>query len=814
MDSENDRNASIRWVDWLSGFLLAVLIQVAAGRLAATQWTKNLALVQVVALLGTILGLALGKSIFKRFWVAFLGLSYGLVVIPWQLGLTMDHELRWKERLLFLLGRLEVVFRELITRKPVTDNLLFLLLMTILFWSLAVYAGYILFREGNPWKALIPGGITAFVIHSFDPLLTSRSWYLAFYLFISLLLVARSVFLNNSRQWKERHTHTPPDLGFDFSRFALALSVVLVFFAWNIPVVAQAFKPAAQIWQTASKPWLTAKDRMSFAFASLKASVGLVQNYYGDTLPLGLGNPLSDQVVIEVKGPTDSPNGANFYWEARTYGTYEGNQWLTNIKEVHDLTADSVDLNQPGAENRAITSFSFFPHAAISNLYTVPEPLWVNIPSQATMTVNQDGSVNNSAWMSKGFIFPGESYTVRSAVDNLTLEQLRNAGTGYPQWVVTQYLQLPENLTPRTRELAKSIAIGLGNPYDIAEAVTDYLRQNIVYDQSVSLPPPNQERIDWFLFDYKRGFCNYYASAEVLMLRSLGIPARLAVGYAQGEREVPPIQNQPTQAGEQSASEHQISETATYVVRQRDAHAWPEVFFPSFGWITFEPTVSQPVMFRPSAETNKAANQKPAVRDPQNTGVNPNQPNPLDQLPADKANPSTGAAAQSFWSLGNILLIILLLATIALLVVVIWQVRRGFKLVPFVNRLSQEIPVRLEVGMRRMGIRPPGFIRRWIDYQSLPSLSRSYLEINHALHRVGIKPSTQQTPSERAVSLMHAIPSAAIPTGQLLKEYETSIYSPHAADEESARKAGMDIRRKSWIAWLSRLLARFQEPVK
>ena len=398
---------NIRWGDGLSAALLIIIMQIAAGRLVATRWTEDLHLIQVIELFGTILGLALGKSNFKRFWVVFLAIAYGLILIPWQIGLTLEREIEWIDRLVNLWGRLGYVFQELLTRKPVSDNLLFLLLMAILFWSLSVYAGYILQREGNPWKVIIPGGIAALVIHSYDPLLVSRSWYIAFYLFFALLLVARMVYMRNIAKWRESHTHTPPDIGFDFTRVALVLILILVFFAWNVPVLAQTFKPAAEIWQTASRPWLTMKDRLGFMFASLRASVGLVQNFYGNTLPLGLGSSLSDQVILEVEAPTNPPNGYRFYWEARIYNTYEDSQWHTDLRTAHDLTPESVDLNQPGADIRPVVSSIFFPHVPISNLYTVPEPLWVSIPSQAYMAINTDGTVNYGALMSKGFVHPG-----------------------------------------------------------------------------------------------------------------------------------------------------------------------------------------------------------------------------------------------------------------------------------------------------------------------------------------------------------------------------------------------------------------------
>ncbi len=812
MDKPAIKNANVRWGDWLSAILLIIIMQIAAARLVATQWTKDLPLVQAVTMIGTILGLALGKSIFKRFWVVFLAMCYGIILIPWQLGLTLNVETTWLDRLGILGVRLEVVLQELLTRKPVTDNILFLLLMAMLFWSLTIYAGVVLLREANPWKVIIPAGITIFVIHSFDPLLVSRSWYLAFYLFFALLLVARLVFIKNTAVWRERHTHTPPDIGFDFSRVALVLSMILVFFAWNVPVVAETFKPAVEIWQTASRPWLKTKDRLSFMFASLRASVGLVQNFYGNSLPLGLGNPLSDRVVMEIEAPTNPPNGDRFYWEARIYDTYESNQWLSTIQTSHDLTSDSVDLNQPGADVRPVVTFTFFPHDPISNIYTVPEPLWVSLPTQAYMTTNPDGTVDFSMLMSKDFIHPGDQYTVRSAVDAETVSELKAASTSYPQWVLDEYLELPTDITPRTRELAKYIEAGLTNPYDIANAVTDYLRNNIEYNQSISQPPPNQERIDWFLFDYKQGFCNYYASAEVILLRSLGIPARMAVGFAQGEREVPPIPQLPPGVSRDVIPEP-ISETSTYVVRQKDAHAWPEVFFPGIGWVIFEPTVSQPPLFRPSGETTNL-NETQTGQDANNTqnqqGVNTNDR----QGPGENGPLANSGQITNFWSLGNILKLIVLLFALVLLWIVIWQVRRGFKVKPFLERISIDVPDQLEKGLRRLGIRPPDFLVNWVFTMRLPGLSRSYLEINHALHCIGREPAIQDTPNERTASLISGIPAASIPAKRLLAEYQTSAYSPHPADSEVAKQAGKEIRNLSWIAWFGRVLSRFQEPTR
>ena len=103
------------------------------------------------------------------------------------------------------------------------------------------------------------------------------------------------------------------------------------------------------------------------------------------------------------------------------------------------------------------------------------------------------------------------------------------------------------------------------NPYDKADAIEKLLR-TYKYNQGISAPPAGQDGVDYFLFDVKEGYCDYYASAMVVMLRSVGVPARFVVGYTPGQLKQ---QNE------------QTDEAPVYRVLERNAHAWPEVYFPS-----------------------------------------------------------------------------------------------------------------------------------------------------------------------------------------------------------------------------------------
>ena len=165
---------------------------------------------------------------------------------------------------------------------------------------------------------------------------------------------------------------------------------------------------------------------------------------------------------------------------------------------------------------------------------------------------------------------PPRRYTTVGSISVATPQMLRSAGTQYPASVADRYLQLPQDFPDTVKELAARLTAGSDNPYDKAEAIREHLVR-LPYTLDVSLPPPGEDWVEHFLFVERRGFCHNFASAMVTMLRSLGVPARLVTGMAPG---IP------------------IDEGTAFEVQTRNYHAWPEVYFPRYGWVEFEPTPS------------------------------------------------------------------------------------------------------------------------------------------------------------------------------------------------------------------------------
>lgn len=777
MEKRPDTSFRTRWWDLPSVFLLFILLTTAFTRLIVTDWTSGLVVTRYISYLAIIAGLALGYSRFSPRVAALFAIFYGVFAVPWRLGMLMGEGILWNERLISMAGRLQIIITQLAQKRAVTDSFLFLVLMGLLFWALGVYAGYSLTRYANPWRMILPTGVALVLIHSYDSFLASRAWYLVIYLFFSLILVARLVYLHNHHRWQKTNTYIPPYIGVDFIRITLAATAILLLLTWTTPALADTVPEAQDIWQKIKEPWNDLRNVLDNAFASLRSSVGIVTDYYGPSMSLGRGNRLTDSQVFTVQVPNNIPPGTRFYWRARVYDEYN-NGWTSTLLTTELVSPDTFNLvHHDTADNATgFFSFAFTVSTPIATLLTAQDTVWVSRPAKLELAYDESGRVDLASVRASPPLRAGETYNLRATLNQITVTALQNAGENYPEWVTERYLQLPTSITPRTIQLAQAIAGDKETPYDKVLAITNYLRDNIEYSETVPPLPTDQELVDWFLFDLKSGFCNYYATAEVVLLRSLGIPARLAVGYAQGE---------PVEASN------------AYVVLQRDSHAWPEVYFPGIGWVEFEPTLSQPPITRPLglAGTDNAAQPTPPVT-PLDRGDNFESPRLRELEAAEEA--AARQAANRAIGIGTIVTG-LLLALFLLFV----SIRRNKQIR---DRLPN-LPIMLEASLRRIGLQPPAFIRQWAQLARLSPISRSYQEINAALSRIGLKPAPTQTPSERVHSLEEALPPTGNPAHRLLTEYQTAIYSrDYSPNLFVAQKAGKEIRSLSYRAWLQRMV--------
>jgi hypothetical protein len=160
-------------------------------------------------------------------------------------------------------------------------------------------------------------------------------------------------------------------------------------------------------------------------------------------------------------------------------------------------------------------------------------------------------------------------YTVTSIHASLANEDRRRELSAYPVDLKSRFLQLP-SIDPKVAELAHAVTRDVGTPYGMTIAIKQHLLSSYTYSLDVG-SILSASPLEEFLFSRKTGYCEHYATAMVILLRTVGIPARLVTGFLPGEWN---------------------DFGHYYAVRQQDAHAWVEVWFPRSGWVTFDPTPS------------------------------------------------------------------------------------------------------------------------------------------------------------------------------------------------------------------------------
>jgi transglutaminase-like putative cysteine protease len=278
---------------------------------------------------------------------------------------------------------------------------------------------------------------------------------------------------------------------------------------------------------------------------------------------------LSDEIVMKVRSEEPTP------YRGVVFDEYNGKGWEISTKEedMEELRADGPRYDLAFARE---TEPAEGPTREVSQVFTVTQdssnvvfgayrPETVFFPASG-MKVDPYNSLR-----APYEIPTGSTYSVVSQVPNASPEQLRSASTSYPAGITDKYLDLPTSGLGRTRKLADELTANAANPYDAVLKMNEHLKAEYPYDLSI---PPQRQRMDaveYFLFEEQRGYCEQFSSSLAVMARSQGIPARIATGYVSGEYN--PF-------------------TGLYEVKASDAHAWVEVYFPGYGWSTFDPTPS------------------------------------------------------------------------------------------------------------------------------------------------------------------------------------------------------------------------------
>jgi len=520
---------------------------------------------------------------------------------------------------------------------PVTVQVAFM--FSFLAWIIGYFSAWSVIKKRSPWLAVTLSTIAILVSLNFQG--NDKYYFFILYIFAALIFIGIINFFKYSFRSKNSQPFSTRSGWFYWVSVALVITVVTVFVSWHTP---QVKVYAIESFSRTHNPW---REKIELYWQNFFAPVpgtvpGLAHGGHGD-LQFGGSLEITDQVVFIVE--TDESH----YWKTQIYDYYDSTGWKigetrevqvakgtggppqTNVTSVNQASYTELTYNlSPQVTTDVIPAPGELISADIPIVERTLEPLLFTIDMEdrtgdnllpediksmaeslramryffnrntrqisvrlpqgiqlidvkrennqvKSIIVSRTATDDEEAVSLASFdpMKAQKSYQIRVRVpEEISADKLMVASTDYPADIADRYLQLPADFPQRVRDLAESLTADAKNAYEKAVAIKMYLAK-IPYSLKIEAPPPDADGVDYFLFTQKSGYCVYFASAMAVMLRSTGIPARMVVGFLPGQHD---------------AEQHR------YIIRDRDYHAWTEVYFPGYGWIKFDPTPSAPAI--------------------------------------------------------------------------------------------------------------------------------------------------------------------------------------------------------------------------
>ena len=603
----------------------------------------------------------------------------------------------------------------------------FLIAVSVAVWTGAILADWSAFRVDAPLESTLPSA-TLFVLGAVlgadvDRVLLTGVWVAAV---LAFLLFRRADRLGRTSTWVgERRAHGPPALVALGAGLALAAVVVAALVGPRLP------------------------GANSEAIVSLRD--------LGDDSPgtrvtvsplVDIKSRLVDQATVEVftvRSPVRS------YWRLTSLDRFDGRIWSSNGsygKANGDLDDGVPVASEPLAFEQAYSI------SALSQIWlpAAYEPKAVEVPQdvrydEVSGTLIVDTEVPTS---------DGLTYQVASALPQHEPGALGSAAAAVPQEIADRYLPLPDDFPESIRTKAREVVAGATSGYDASLRLQNFFRDNFTYDLDVG-SGHDDRAIELFVLEVQRGYCEQFAGSFAAMARSLGIPARVAVGFTPGIA----TPEDPT----------------LYRVRGEHAHAWPEVYLGEYGWVAFEPTpgrgapLAEQYTGVPEQQVSSGGNPSTATTavSPPTTGAasasTSSVPLPsLDELDGatagDAADADDGPSALRRWltrlAVAAAVLVVVVGLYLALVLALTWWRRQR---------------------------------RRQAAADAAAQVTLAWDESVGAVRRAGVPVRAAQTQSEVATRVGTRLPTVGDPMRTLARTVERVTYAPEPPDAEVGQEA-------------------------
>ncbi len=646
------------------GILSALLYLLVAISLDAAGYVESMTLLTPVTAGALVLGLLMSFSRFDALFALshslFTGLAWILFMMTSLVGANELERIPDQGITIFQAKAYTVLIEWVnwveaaVNNAAHEDNYVFVFEIAFLIWWLTFLGIWAIFRYGYTWRAIIPAGIVLVINTYYAP--ENVLGFLVVFSLLALVLLVRTNLAEQQLRWREHQVYFSPDIPLDFMRNALFYSAVVLAIAWIAPglgrssPVRQALAPVSDRWESAMLDWNRLYEGLNRQSSQAAAT-------FGNRLELGGARSVNDSPVFQVTAPVGR------YWRAVTYDVWDGRGWQNSVDEQESYDAATA-FPVAGWTSRQVltqtirlmspTGYVMFGAPDIRQADVAVTGVVQPIPSENALSIDDNVAQEFISVYSRHRLEVGDSYTVVSNYAAITQRALLESETFYPAQITEQYLQLPEDFSPRVVELAEDLTQDEETVYEKAKAIESYLR-TFPYNDAIDAPLAGVDPVEYFLFDIQEGYCDYYTTAMITMLRSIGIPARAAAGYAEGTYD---------------------DDSGFFIITDRDAHSWVEIYFPEFGWIEFEPTAGESELNRPLGE------------ELEDSGVVPGQPedfsegNPFEEqfseqdpnlspgdFPDDEFLPDGGVATagRSSWVWAILTPLLLLLGSVLLL---------------------------------------------------------------------------------------------------------------------------------------------------
>jgi transglutaminase-like putative cysteine protease len=576
---QRTREALPGGVLWTS--LLVFFLTLAVSKSTVTaEWVSGIEVVPLVALVGAIVMGLLALTPIP--WGA--GVAIGMALGPVAAGVAASPALHASYPNDALgLSLLQTWWERVQNGSAVSDSAFDLYLISWLMWVTGGWLAWCVLRWRRPLLGLVPGA-AAFATNLLN-FPRDQNGYVLTILILTLALLLWTNYTASIADAMRAHVKLTGDARWDFWESGLVAMAALIVVAIMLPPLStedrsvdmesSAFTSWAQLLQSLSHPGQTGNasgtGTGTTGFSNDVLLNPSLKRTHAIAFTYTVQGTYADPYYFRGVNDTVLAAGAWRYAEVAQYHEAIPKNTVPKYADDYakmDVAAFKVNMVAPPTGNSDIL---FYP----GRLYHVNRDSLAteSFVTQATTSgalMNIDRLSSVSPRTSRG------TYGVTVEYSAATTADLQSAGNSFPDWTAA-YTQLPPNYRPgavldRIRNKALEIvqAAGAQNEYDAAVAIETYLRSNVfTYTLEPPRAPAGVDPLDYFLFTSHSGYCEFFATAMGDMLRSLGIPTRLVSGFGPGTYD----------AG-----------VSAYIVRSEDAHSWVEAYFPTYGWIQFEPT--------------------------------------------------------------------------------------------------------------------------------------------------------------------------------------------------------------------------------